>query len=63
MLPKKASTAGSRCNAGASPATLGRALLLTLIYTRCPLPDYCPLMSRHFAELDRALRRLLAAAL
>jgi protein SCO1/2 len=35
----------------------GRALLLTFIYTRCPLPDYCPLTSRNFAELDRALRR------
>lgn len=33
----------------------GRALLLTFIYTRCPLPDYCPLMSSHFAEIDRGL--------
>jgi protein SCO1/2 len=29
----------------------GKALLLTFIYTRCPLPNYCPLMSRNFAEL------------
>ncbi len=29
----------------------GRALLLTFIYTRCPLPDYCPLMSRNFAKI------------
>jgi protein SCO1/2 len=34
----------------------GRALLLTFIYTRCPLPDYCPLMSNHFAEIAQALR-------
>lgn len=34
----------------------GRTLLLTFIYTRCPLPDYCILMSENFAEIERALR-------
>src|ERR1051325_10369168 len=34
----------------------GRALLLTFIYTRCPLPDYCPLMTSHFAEIHKTLR-------
>ena len=29
----------------------GKALLLTFIYTRCPLPNYCPLMSRNFARI------------
>lgn len=29
----------------------GKALLLTFIYTRCPLPDYCPLMTKHFAKI------------
>jgi protein SCO1/2 len=33
----------------------GRTLVLTFIYTRCPLPDYCPLMDRHFATLQRAI--------
>lgn len=33
----------------------GRALLVTFIYTRCPLPDYCPLMSMNFAEVNRRL--------
>lgn len=33
----------------------GRALLLTFIYTRCPLPEFCPLMVRNFAELERHL--------
>jgi protein SCO1 len=33
----------------------GRALLLTFIYTRCPLADYCPLMSERFAALSREL--------
>ncbi len=28
-----------------------KALLLTFIYTRCPLPDYCPLMSKNFAQI------------
>ena len=33
----------------------GRVLLLTFIYTRCPLADYCPRMNRNFAEIDRSL--------
>ncbi len=35
----------------------GRAVLLTFIYTRCPLPDYCPLVSGNFAEINRALEK------
>lgn len=34
----------------------GQTLLLTLIYTRCPFPDYCPRVSHEFAEIDRKLR-------
>jgi protein SCO1/2 len=34
----------------------GKALLLTFIYTRCPLPDYCPLLSRNFAKIFEQLR-------
>jgi protein SCO1 len=30
---------------------LGKTLLLTFIYTRCPLPNYCPLMTRNFAQI------------
>jgi protein SCO1/2 len=33
----------------------GKVLLLTFIYTRCPLASYCPLMSRNFAKIDKAL--------
>ncbi len=33
----------------------GKALLVTFIYTRCPLSDYCPRMSRNFAEIDKQL--------
>lgn len=33
----------------------GRALVITFIYTRCPIPDYCPLMSANFAQLNSAI--------
>lgn len=33
----------------------GRALVVTFIYTRCPLPDQCPLLSANFARLNSAL--------
>lgn len=33
----------------------GKVLLITFIYTRCQLADYCPRMSRNFAEVDHAL--------
>ncbi|HEX9368952.1 MAG TPA: SCO family protein [Vicinamibacterales bacterium] len=33
----------------------GKALAVTFVYTRCPLPDLCPLMDRHFGELQRAI--------
>jgi protein SCO1/2 len=29
----------------------GEALLITFIYTRCPFPDFCPLVSRNFAKI------------
>jgi protein SCO1/2 len=35
----------------------GKTVLLTFIYTRCPLPDYCPLMTHNFAEIERALMK------
>ena len=30
-------------------------LLVTFIYTRCPLPNFCPLMSSHFAAIHGAV--------
>ena len=33
----------------------GKVLLMTFIYTRCPLPDFCVRMSRNFAQIDKAL--------
>lgn len=28
---------------------------MTFIYTRCPLPDFCPLMDKHFAEIQKTI--------
>jgi protein SCO1/2 len=33
----------------------GKAVLLTFIYTRCPLADFCPKMSSNFSEIDKGL--------
>jgi protein SCO1/2 len=33
----------------------GQALAVTFVYTRCPLPDFCPLMDRNFAAVQRQL--------
>ena len=35
----------------------GRVLLLTFIYTRCPLPDYCPLMNDNFKAIEKELKK------
>ncbi|HEY3927254.1 MAG TPA: SCO family protein [Candidatus Koribacter sp.] len=35
----------------------GKAVLLTFIYTRCPLPDYCIRMSRNFSDIARQLKQ------
>jgi protein SCO1/2 len=34
----------------------GRVVAVTFVYTRCPLPDFCPLMDRRFAEIQRELQ-------
>ena len=31
----------------------GRAIAVTFIYTRCPLPDFCPLLDRNFTVVQR----------
>ena len=33
----------------------GKAVLLTFIYTRCPLPTFCPLISSEFAAIHNDL--------
>jgi len=33
----------------------GQELLITFIYTRCPLPNFCPLVTRNFAAIDNQI--------
>jgi protein SCO1 len=33
----------------------GSVVAVTFIYTRCPVPNFCPLMDRHFAAVQREL--------
>jgi protein SCO1/2 len=33
----------------------GKAVLLTFIYTRCPLPTFCPLISSEFAAIQKEM--------
>lgn len=35
----------------------GKAVLLTFIYTRCPFPDYCPLLTRQFGIIQKELAK------
>jgi protein SCO1 len=35
----------------------GKTLLVTFIYTRCPLPNFCPLVTRNFATINSQLTR------
>jgi Cu/Ag efflux protein CusF len=35
----------------------GKALLVTFLYTRCPMPDYCPRLSSQFARIHEELKK------
>jgi protein SCO1/2 len=35
----------------------GQVLAVTFIYTRCPIPNFCPLMDRHFQTAAAAIRQ------
>jgi protein SCO1 len=39
----------------------GQALALTFFYTRCPLPDYCPRLSKNFQEASQQLASMTNA--
>jgi protein SCO1/2 len=49
-----------------APASLaayrGHRVALTFIYTRCPLPEFCPLMDRHFASVQKTITSTPALA-
>jgi len=34
----------------------GSPVVMTFIYTKCPLPTFCPLMDRHFAAMQNTLK-------
>ena len=54
LRPGDAAPAVTLVNQDDTPVTLqdlaGTAAAITFIYTRCPLPQYCPLIDRRFAE-------------
>ncbi len=39
----------------------GQALAITFIYTRCPLPEYCPRLSKNFQEASQKLAAMTNA--
>jgi protein SCO1/2 len=39
----------------------GKTVLLTFIYTRCPLAEYCPLATQNFAAIEKELAKTPAA--
>lgn len=34
----------------------GSVVAITFIYTKCPLPTFCPLMDRHFASIQQTIK-------
>jgi len=34
----------------------GSVVLMTFIYTKCPMPTFCPLMDRHFAAIEKKIK-------
>ena len=39
----------------------GQAIALTFFFTRCPIPQYCPRLSRNFEEVQRKLSTMANA--
>ena len=52
--------AGKFVNQDGKPTTMenfrGSALLVTFIYTNCPMPTFCPLMDRNFVSIQNKLK-------
>ena len=40
----------------------GQPFVLTFIFTRCPVPKFCPLISHNFSELQEAIKADTGAA-
>jgi protein SCO1/2 len=43
-------------------ALRGHRVALTFTYTRCPMPDFCPLMDRNFQAVQREIKKTPALA-
>lgn len=43
--------------ASSGKASSGQAVLVTFIYTRCPMPDFCPRLSTEFARIHNELKK------
>ena len=60
LRPGEAVPAGKFLDQDGKPRTFdsfkGSPVVMTFIYTRCPLPTFCPLMDRHFATLQKTLK-------
>ena len=60
LRPGEAVPAGNFLDQDGKPRTFdafkGSPVVMTFIYTRCPLPTFCPLMDRHFATLQKTLK-------
>lgn len=39
----------------------GQAIALTFMFTRCPVPEYCPRLARNFQEVQRKMKQLANA--
>jgi protein SCO1 len=40
----------------------GHRVAMTFTYSRCPIPDFCPLMDRHFSAVQKTIRSTPALA-
>jgi protein SCO1/2 len=55
VLPDLALVAESGHAFRLGDALRGKTTALTFLFTRCPLPDYCPRLASHFAAVQREL--------
>jgi protein SCO1/2 len=60
LKPGQPVPSGRFVNQDGKPTTLenfrGSALIVTFIYTNCPMPTFCPLMDRNFVSIQNKLK-------
>jgi protein SCO1/2 len=57
-LPSETPTLDPAGTTGKTTAPLGQALAITFFFTRCPIPDFCPRLSKNFEEASHKLSAL-----